>query len=334
MREIPLKDKISFSLPSGSGLALIEFYAFNTRVSLKLVLEGGLGEKDAEAALHEVLGLCRDYEWKLSRTLEGSEVHALNDARGAWAEISLMTWEALQLGKFYSSVSRGTFDVTMGRVTGLWDFHAGRVPSEAALADAVRGVDWRRLEFMEIPDGEGDTRRFARIAGGCAAVDLGGSAKGLIADRIRGLLVDRGWPGGFVSLGGNVVVFGHNERGGLWNVGIRNPFGDGVIGCVPLSWGSVVTSGASERKFSAAGRTYHHILDCRTGKPAESDLASVSVVARRSCDADGYSTTLFCLGFEGALDYLRALEGVEAVLIKKDGTVFSTEGLPFVRRTE
>ena len=170
-------------------------------------------------------------------------------------------------------------------------------------------------------------RFFARLADARAAVDVGGIAKGWIADELTALLAARGLAGFVVNLGGNVAVGGAKPDGTPWRVGIRDPRDPhdpaALLGAVPLASGSAVTSGVYERSFTTAdGRFCHHILDPRTGRPAATDVAGVTVVADRSLDAEGFSTTLLALGLERGLALARRHAEIrQAFFVGFDGQV-------------
>lgn len=141
---------------------------------------------------------------------------------------------------------------------------------------------------------------FAQLADPAAAVDAGGIAKGWIADALIEALGAHGLSGIIVNLGGNVAVRGAKPSGEPWGIGVRDPRNPAeLLGAVPLAGGSAVTSGIYERCFTAPdGTFYHHILDPRTGRPVETDVAGVTVLCEKSIDAEGFSTTLLALGTE------------------------------------
>ena len=127
-----------------------------------------------------------------------------------------------------------------------------------------------------------------------------------------------------MNLGGNVAVSGTKPTGDPWRVGIRDPRDPSqLIGAVPLVAGSAVTSGVYERCFTAPdGTFYHHILDPRTGRPVETDVAGVTVICEASTDAEGFSTTLLALGLERGLALARRHpEILQAFFIAPDGAI-------------
>lgn len=164
-------------------------------------------------------------------------------------------------------------------------------------------------------------------------LDLGGIAKGYIADDLAALLESRGVRRFALNLGGNVVVRGGRPggtgvAGAPWEIGIADPFDPArPRAAVRVADGSVATSGARERRFARGGRIYHHILDPRTGFPCETDVASATIVSDRSIDGDAYATTAFMLGMEAAQGFVAELDGVEAVLVGERGELVATEGL-------
>lgn len=327
MNDLPSSPVTSIPPSSCSGTTEGRFLAFNTVIETKIVLDDGLDAAEAALLVEQLRAECERYESLLSRTRPTSDVARLNRSRGDFVRIERATWEALQLGCFYSAQSAGYFDITMGALTQLWDFRRKTVPDERAVAQALGHVGWGQLEFLSTDD-----CYLARKIDPELLVDVGGCAKGYIADRLMEFLVQAGARNVYLSLGGNVTVRGTNERGRPWNIGVRNPVGPGVVGTVPLTAGSMVTSGVDERYFIYNGRRYHHILDCRTGRPAESDLASVTVVSGRSSDGDGFSTALLCMGYERAAVFVEGRPEIEAVFVLSDGTVRSSSGVVFAPR--
>lgn len=290
-------------------LCSVTFRAFDTVCAVS-------ADVDA-AALHEVEALCARYELLLSRFNPKSRLFALNAAAGKWIDVGEKLAAVLRAALGYCERTGGLFDITMGGVCRLWDFKRGVVPDDAAIAEALAHVDWRNVQV------EGTQ---ARIADPQATIDLGGMAKGYIADRVIDLLKLRGATSGVINLGGK-------PDGSAWNVGLRAPVPSGgslqaaSFASVPVRGKSVVTSGVYERSFVRDGRVLHHILDPRTGKPAETDVLSATVIADKSIDADGCTTALIIMGAEQALTFAEQTPGIEAVLLTTNAHLLKTTGL-------
>ena len=294
----------------------ITFHAFDTVCAVSADVD--------DAALAQVEALCSRYELLLSRFNPQSKLFALNAAAGAWVDVGEELAHVLRLALGYCERTGGLFDITMGSVCRLWDFKREVVPDAAAVSEALAHVGWRGVQV----DG-----CCVKLADAHATVDLGGIAKGYIADRVIDALRAAGATSGVVNLGGNVVCLGSKLDGSTWNVGLRAPVPSGgtlqtaSFASMAVCGKSVVTSGVYERAFTRDGRVLHHILDPRTGMPAATDVLSATVVSDASLDGDGYTTALVIMGAERALDFAEAIPGIEAVLLTTDGHLFHTSGI-------
>lgn len=276
-----------------------------------------------EQVLKDALTECGRYEQLLSRTVEGSDVWRINHANGEPVEVSDDTAEILRCAIRIAGLSGGVFDVTIAPVSTLWDFTSGAavLPDAEAIAKAAELVDYTKIEL------DGNT---VRIPAGMM-IDLGGIAKGYIADRVAEYLEKRGVKHAILSFGGNVVAVGLKPDGSPWTVGIQDI--DGSTGKSMLktmvSGGSVVTSGIYERGFDLDGVRYHHLLSPETGWPVQNELASVSILSGSSMECDALSTAAFILGREEGTRLIESLEGVEAIFIGRDRTVTCTSGVEY-----
>jgi thiamine biosynthesis lipoprotein len=155
-------------------------------------------------------------------------------------------------------------------------------------------------------------------------IDLGGIAKGYIADRLKEYLVGEGVTGGIIDLGGNILCIGGKTEQEDFKIGIRQPFADRneTIASVSIRDKSVVSSGVYERYIQTEdGKIYHHILDPRTGYSYENGLLGVTIISDKSVDGDGLSTTVFALGLEDGMKLVESLDGVEAAFVTEDEKV-------------
>lgn len=285
--------------------------------AMDTVMEFTASGRNAETAVNAAMAEVQRLDALLSAANPASEVSRLNETGGgtvsedaaALLRLSLETWEE----------TGGLFDCTIYPLVKLWGFPTKeyRVPSDSELSKILPLVDSSRLTF----DGEN-----LHMAPG-QAIDFGGVGKGYAAQRVMEIYREQGVKSGMVSLGGNVQVLGAKPDKSPWRIGVREPEGDGYCGVLSLEDRAAVTSGGYERYFEAEGRTYIHILDPRTGRPAETDLLSVTVVAEDGARADALSTALFLMGREGAVDFWRAYGGFEMVVVTEDQQVFVTEGL-------
>ena len=302
------------------------FY-FDTVCSIAVYDMEGMSEESAVKAIEQAFKLCSRYESLLSRTKEGTDIYRINEAGGEPVECDPETVEVIRKGLYYSELSGGVFDITIGKVTDLWDFHAEepKVPDAAALQEAAETVGWERV----VIDGNK-----VRLTDPRTHIDLGGIAKGFIADRVSDALTESGVTSAVISLGGNIVCIGSKTENGAkkpFRVGIEKPYSDQseIVGVVEASDETVVTSGVYERYFESDGVMYHHILNASTGYPAESDIVGVTLEAGkgRSADCDALATIFLILGEEKAMQLARETDGVEAYFILTDGRTASTDGM-------
>lgn len=277
-------------------------------------------EEEDSALLDTCFAYCEEFEKKISRTLPDSEISRINQAKGKPVQVSDETIELLRAGIAYGELSEGAFDITVAPLSNLWDFKGEkhRVPTQKELTEACSHVDYRKIHIkgneVTLQDPE-------------AAIDLGGIAKGYMADKLKDFLLSQGVERGMINLGGNVLTIGQKADGGAWNIGIRKPFDEtnGVITSVSIQDSSVVTSGSYERYFrTEEGRLYHHILNPDTGYPCENGLYSVTILSDKSVDGDALSTICFALGLEEGRALIERLDGVEALFVTDTYEVIDT----------
>ncbi len=285
------------------------FFAMDT--VMEITVCGEAADEALSAAESELFRL----DGMLARGDEGSEVYALNASGGG--EVSPETAELISRALEIGGLTDWAFDVTVAPLTDLWGFYdqSYRVPTEEEIAAALPLVGGERVEVSG-----------SRVELGGAKIDLGGIAKGWASQRAAELLRERGVASALLNLGGNVQAVG-SHRGKPWRVAVQNPDGGEYVGVLDLTDACAVTSGDYQRFFEDNGKIYHHIIDPKTGRPAESGLRSVTVVCADAALADGLSTALFVMGMDKALELWRAEGGFEAVFVAADGGVYVTAGL-------
>ena len=319
---------------------VISFFIFNTDVHMHAYAPDGADEADpaVRERLDRALLACRDrclfFEEHFSRMRAESDIARAHAASPEPVEVASETADLVRQAIGYCEHSQGYFDITMGTVTSLWDFHKGIVPGTLALSRALPHVGYSKIEVGESPAGA----PALAIADPETILDLGGVAKGYIADDLARLLGEHGIVRFVLNLGGNVLVRGGRTEdagarppvhaGEPWKIGIVNPLDPAHYrAIVDVADGSVVTSGLHERRFTKGGVTYHHILSPRDGMPAKTNVVSATIVASRSMDCDGYSTTALMMGADRALEFTEGLPGVDAIVITDADEVRWTSGL-------
>ncbi len=304
----------SSSAASQQEVRSITLFNFDTVIQISA--------RTSDAVMQQLSDRCEYFENKFSRTIEGTDIWNINHAAGSPVEVAPETAQCISAALEYSKASDGLFDITIGAVSSLWDFVTGVKPDDAAIQEAVKHVDYRCVQV------NGTT---VTLSDPAAMLDLGGIAKGFITDDLVGILRDAGCESAMLSLGGNVYVLGESFRGDGWNVGVQDPNGatDDVIASVPAQNKSVVTSGLYERSFTQNGVLYYHILDPKTGYPAQTDLASASIMSEASTDGDAYSTILFLLGHDRAIELLNSDERFSGVVVDTNDMATASAGSDF-----
>ena len=272
-----------------------------------------------DTLLEDLWALCGRYEQLLSRHIPGSDVDRINTAHGQTVTVDPDTYAILAEAKEISEATGHAFSITIAPVAAMWDFTGGtaRMPGDEERLAALALIDDSAIALGEgcavtLPDG--------------MQLDLGGIAKGYIADRVAELARDR-CSGMVLSLGGNTYVTGCKPGGAMWNVGVQDPEGStgSSLAVLSLADGTVVTSGIYERYFILDGVRYHHILDPKTGISAMTDLASATVLGVSSMRADALATACIVLGSGESLALLERM-GADGLLITRDGVMLETPG--------
>lgn len=287
------------------------FFAMDTVMELTVYGDGDILEK-SEARI-------RRLEAELSVTDENSEIYALN--RDGQAPLGEDAKSLLERALEICRLTGGALDITVYPLVRAWGFTTGqfRVPGRSELESLLEKVDHTKIDGLTLPDG--------------VMVDLGAVAKGRTSDEVAKLWREAGVESGLINLGGNVYALGRKPDGTMWRVGIRDPFSDTYLAALDVEDRAVVTSGGYERYFEEGGVRYHHIIDPATGYPADSGLASVTVVGADGTLCDGLSTAFFVMGLDAASALWRKYEpdgthpAFDAVFVTDGGEVYITEGL-------
>ena len=272
-----------------------------------------------EKILNTCFDYCKEFENRVSRTIENSDISMINHANGQPIEVSNTTIELLKKGIEFGELTDGAFDITIAPLSELWDFknNPGNIPSGADINEALSHVNYKNIVI------EGNT---VTLTDPKAAIDLGGIAKGYMADQLKKYLLNEGVTSAIINLGGNVLTIGEKPDGTSFNIGIQKPFDEqnATITSVQVKDSSVVTSGSYERYFEVNNTIYHHILNTDTGYPCDNQLLGVTILSEESIDGDALSTTCFALGLEEGQNLIKSLENIDAIFVTDDYEIIDT----------
>ena len=221
----------------------------------------------------------------------------------------------------FSALSQGAFDPSIGPVAQLWNFSGEsgpRLPDSAEIGKILPLIGWEQV----LVDEDGHSVSLAKAG---MALDLGAIAKGYAIDKATQKLKSLGVKAALVNAGGDIVAYGEKEPGKPWKIGVQDPRNPGgVIAVAELKDRAMVTSGDYERSFEDAGKRYHHLLDPKTGYPADG-LQSVTIVAADGVTADALSTAVFVLGEEKGIRLIESLPDVAALLVDAQGKIIISQ---------
>lgn len=291
----------------------IDLFAMDT--TMTLTAYGDHAEDALAGAKSEIERL----DALFSISSESGDIYALN--RDHTADFQADSLALLNRALEVSASTDGIFDCTIEPVMEAWGFTTQnyRVPKENALNELLSHVDYRQVQVdgntVSIPDD--------------VQIDLGGIAKGYTSDRMMQVFSENGVTSGIISLGGNVQALGLKSDGSRWRVAVQDPENsEENFAVIEIEDEAVITSGGYQRYFEEDGATYHHIIDPRTGYPADSGVISSTIISHDGTLADGLSTSLFIMGVDDALDYWRAhSDEFDAILMDENGTVYVTDGI-------
>lgn len=274
----------------------------------------------ARAAIGAVMDEMRRIDALMSPFKPDSELSRINrEAAQKPVVISQEMFDLISRSLEFSKLSGGAFDITFSSVGYLYDYREHIKPSEAEIAKALPGVNYRHLQLDR-------KRRSIHFARNGVRIDLGGIAKGYAVDNCIALLKKRGITNAIVTAGGDSRLLG-DRRGRPWNVGIRDPRrSDDVAAVLPLADVAISTSGDYERYFEEDGVRHHHIINPKTGKSA-SGVRSVTVIGPDGVTTEGLTKSVFVRGPEEGMRLIESLPNIDAIVIDATGNIFYSSRL-------
>lgn len=317
------------------------FYAMDTHITATAY------GKSRDKALRLAEDRIRELEKRLSVTDPASDIYRLNARETQYVghDAELMLWSALQM---YEKTD-GLFDPTIYPLVRAWGFTTDehRVPPAEEISALLPHDNASRIKYEYTGSSvaadianvlkDGEAKGTLVILPDGAELDLGGIAKGFAGEDVARQFEGLNVTGALVNLGGNVQTYGEKPDKSPWRIGLQSPWDTtkylGVLDVPggPHAMTAVVTSGSYQRYFiDENGIKRHHIIDPETGYPAESDLASATVVGPSGTECDAFATALFIMGEDGAAEYWRthwAGSAFGIILVTEDGRIRISEDL-------
>ena len=269
-----------------------------------------------------VLDKAKDYVLGLDKALSvfsrDSEITHFNAQSGNWVCLSEDAFHILSDSVHMGKLTGGAFDITSGPLNRIWKraFETKELPTAKMIGKAKKLVGWQDIELDP-------ASRRARLKRRGMSVDFGGIAKGYAADRLFEMMRHEGIENAMINLGGTVGVLGQASQ-----VGIQNPYRPTgkSLGFLTLENCFAITSGTYERGTDINGKRYHHIIDPRSGEPAQSGLISVTLIGKNATELDALATATLVMGIEKTRPLLQE-RGIEAVVITDNGGIYLTGGI-------
>jgi len=310
-----------------------------TEFALGTVCSVTLFEHGKDRVYKDIFSRVREIENRMSVNIPASDLSRVNTAAGIEPVIVHEdVFFVLRRALHYAQITGGAFDPTVGPLVSLWGIGGDNphVPSQMEIDGTLPLVNWRSVELDAAKQSV-----FLKNRG--MSLDLGAIAKGYAADEAAAIIKKAGIEQAIIDFGGNIVVLGDRKHtnlwstGSLWRIGIQNPSENrGIyIGLVQTKESGVVTSGVYERFFEKDGQRYHHIFSpfsgfpAKTGRLAENELLSVTIITQNSIDADALSTAAFVMGCVKGAALIESLPGTEAIFIFDDRSVLKTTNADF-----
>ncbi len=288
------------------------FRAMGCTVTLQLQTDA-----DGIAMLGQMPDRFNELEDCLSRFRPDSELMRLNAHTGDWIGVSETLFANIAAAKHAARLTEGLFNplVQPALIASGYDRSFEQIAAPDTQA-APEVPDWHGIEL------DADGQRVRLPAG--SAIDLGGVAKGWTAQMLADELSDYGAV--LIDIGGDIAARGAPEGYPGWQVDIPMPASDEVVASVVIKDNCIVTSGTDFRRWqSQDGRTLHHIIDPRTGRPALTDGLSVTVIHPKGAVAEAYTKALLLLGSDAGLAWLNRQWDAAALVIRDDGAVLATD---------
>lgn len=297
-----------------------EEFIFNTRVFQKISTENVNGE----LILKKSTDIMKKLEHILSFYNDNSDITKINKNAGKdFVNVSDSTFEIIKKSKYYSQLTDGLFDISVAPLVKAWSIcnDSPKVLNNDTINKLLPLINYNDI----ILDEENISIMLNKEN---QKIDLGGIAKGYIADLIIDFYKENNVKSAIVNIGGNIKVLGRKSHEDLWQIGIYKPIkhSTDIICSLAVEDLSIVTSGVYERAFISNNKLYHHILDPHTGYPASTDIMSITIVNESSLLCDALATPLLIMGTFEASKFMQN-HNIEGIIITTNNKIILSKSL-------
>lgn len=270
----------------------------------------------------DIEGVMQQVDNSLSPFNKSSVITAINNNTSTKADKYLT--EVFTLAQTVNKETDGAFDITVAPLVNAWGFgfRNGTRPTDTQ-TDSLLAIVGQ--EKVTLKDGE-IIKSDPRIMLDCSAI-----AKGFGVDKVAEFLAGKGIENYLVEIGGEISARGKNSRGTEWNIGVTKPVDDSLSinqenqAVLQITNKAMATSGNYRNFYYEGGKKYAHTINPHTGKPAQSDILSATVIAQTCAVADAYATAFMVLGSEKAKEILKKHPELQAYLILSDNSVWQSK---------
>lgn len=304
-----------------------EFKAMGTDILATIVCGD---KKYADQEFKNILAEITAFENRFSRFKENSELSLLNKSSGIFFQASDEMIELLLRAKEAHEITDGIFDPAILPVLENigYDRDFESIKAKAVMASAKQ----IQKKFSNLPKFENaiidDQKNTVKMPPGMK-IDLGGIAKGFIADKIATRLKNK-FENFWIAAGGDMYLRGCDSENKNWQVGVQNPLKhnrDVLSLNIPAGGATVATSGITKRKGKAGSFNWHHLIDPRTNLPTDNGILGATVIADLVWLADVLAKTALILGEKEGIDFLNKLPNVSGLLIDNNLKIFFSKGM-------
>ncbi len=287
-----------------------------TSFSIKIsAFPDNIPQKQLKLQIDSVLN---DVNQRMSTYLENSEISRFNRSQSIeWQHSSEDLTRVLLEAKKVSDLTQGAFDVTVGPLVNLWGFGPDpriyKAPEKDIIEQRLNQIGYKKLLIAK------ELKKIKKIVPDLY-IDLSALAKGYAVDKVAELLETHGFLNYLVEIGGELRLKGKNINGNPWRIGIEKPVANGrlIQKILPVTDISMATSGDYRNYFEDDGVRFSHTIDPRTGQPIAHKLASVTIFAKTTIEADAIATAIMVLGPQEGFDFAEKYKIAAYFLIKTD----------------